>query len=156
MGVDSTLRLFFSRDRDSHYDLIVIIGCTLLARWHICIKTAWWFSLSGWKYHYRDKIVMRVSYHYNEHQYFGMVSLYWNISRVQWWFSSLRPEQSGILQMTFSYALISNHIHYNEWDEITYPFPNFNSAAVEVWDRISNFIPHFSGHVITYPWWDLR
>ena len=40
------------------------------------------------------------------------------------------------------------------WDEITYPFPNFNSAAVEVWEWISNFIPHFNGHVNTYPCWD--
>ena len=23
-------------------------------------------------------------------------------------------------------------------DEITYPFPNFNGATVEVWERISN------------------
>ena len=28
---------------------------------------------------------------------------------------------------------------------------NFNSAAVEVWEWISNFIPHFSGHLIIYP-----
>ena len=28
------------------------------------------------------------------------------------------------------------------WDEITYPFPNFNGATVEVWEWISNFIPH--------------
>ena len=28
------------------------------------------------------------------------------------------------------------------WDEITYPFPNFNSATVEVGEWISNFIPH--------------
>ena len=49
---------------------------------------------------------------------------------------------------------ISNCIHYKAWDEITYPFPNFNSATVEVWEWISNFIPHFTGHVITYPCWD--
>ena len=37
------------------------------------------------------------------------------------------------------------------WDEITYPFPNFNgaaivinSAAVEVWELLSNFIPPFT------------
>ena len=29
------------------------------------------------------------------------------------------------------------------WDEITYSFPNFNGVAVEVWEWISNFIPHF-------------
>ena len=27
---------------------------------------------------------------------------------------------------------ISNYTHYNEWNEITYPFPNFNGATVEV------------------------
>ena len=38
------------------------------------------------------------------------------------------------------------------WDEITYPFPDFNSCTVEVWEGISNFTPHFTGHVITYSW----
>ena len=46
---------------------------------------------------------------------------------------------------------ISNNIHYKVWDEITYPFPNFNGCAVEVWKWISNFIPHFTCHVIIYP-----
>ena len=27
---------------------------------------------------------------------------------------------------------ISNYTHYNTWDEITYPFLNFNGATVEV------------------------
>ena len=40
------------------------------------------------------------------------------------------------------------------WDEITYPFLNFSGATVEVKEWISNFIPHFIGHVITYPRWD--
>ena len=43
-------------------------------------------------------------------------------------------------------------IHYEVWDEITYPFPNFNGCSVEVWEWISNFIPHLI--VITYPCWD--
>ena len=46
---------------------------------------------------------------------------------------------------------ISNYIQYNMWDEITYPFPNFNGATVEVWEWISDFIPHFNGRVIMYP-----
>ena len=37
------------------------------------------------------------------------------------------------------------------WDEITYPFPNFNGATVEFWEKISNFIRHFAGYAITYP-----
>ena len=41
-----------------------------------------------------------------------------------------------------------NYIHYNVWDEITYPFLNFNGATVEVYEWMSNFIPHFTGHVV--------
>ena len=29
------------------------------------------------------------------------------------------------------------------WDEITYPFPNFNGATVDVWEWMIHFIPHF-------------
>ena len=46
-------------------------------------------------------------------------------------------------------AWISNYIH-----EITYSFQNFNGAAVKVWKRISNFIPQYTEHMITYPCWD--
>ena len=38
---------------------------------------------------------------------------------------------------------ISNYTHYQLWDKITYPFPNFSGAADEVWEWISNFNPHF-------------
>ena len=61
----------------------------------------------------------------------------------------------GPLLLTwFIPAWISNYTHYNVWDEITYPFLNFNGATVEVSEWIGNFIPHFIGHVITYPCWD--
>ena len=36
------------------------------------------------------------------------------------------------------------------WDEIAYPFQNFNGVTVEVWEWISNFIPHIIMDVITY------
>ena len=29
------------------------------------------------------------------------------------------------------------------WEEITYPFANFNGATVEIWEWISNSIPHY-------------
>ena len=35
---------------------------------------------------------------------------------------------------------ISNYTHYKVWNEITYPFPNCNGCAVEVWERKSNII----------------
>ena len=41
------------------------------------------------------------------------------------------------------------------WDKITYSFPKFNGATVEVWKWISKFIPHFIMDVITHPCWDL-
>ena len=40
------------------------------------------------------------------------------------------------------------------WDEIAYPFPNFNRCNVEVWEWISNFSTNFILHVITYKCWD--
>ena len=42
------------------------------------------------------------------------------------------------------------HIHHNMWDEITYPFPNFNGYAVEVWEWIGNFTQHFIMDVIIH------
>ena len=42
------------------------------------------------------------------------------------------------------------------WDGIIYPFPNFNGTTVEVWEWISNFIPHFIMDIIAYPCWDLK
>ena len=44
---------------------------------------------------------------------------------------------------------ISNLMPCKVWDEITYPFPNFNGATVEVWGCISNFTPHVIMDVIT-------
>ena len=52
-------------------------------------------------------------------------------------------------------AWISNHMHFIMWDEITYPFPNFNGGTVEVWEWISDFIPHYTWFLITYPCWDI-
>ena len=37
------------------------------------------------------------------------------------------------------------------WDENTLPGPNLNGGTVHVWKWISNFIPHLTGHMITYP-----
>ena len=35
-------------------------------------------------------------------------------------------------ELSLIQAWISNHIYYKVWDEITYPFPNFNSVTIEV------------------------
>ena len=49
----------------------------------------------------------------------------------------------------------SSHMPNKEWGEITYLSPDFNSSTVEIYEWISNFIPHFIMDVITYPHWDL-
>ena len=58
--------------------------------------------------------------------------------------------------LTLIPAWTSNHMPHKVWDEITYPFLNFNSCTVEVLEGISNFIPHFIMDVITYPCWDKK
>ena len=45
--------------------------------------------------------------------------------------------------LTLISAWISNHKSSKVWHEIPYPFPNFNSCTVEVWEWISNFVPHY-------------
>ena len=49
---------------------------------------------------------------------------------------------------------IRNYIHYKMSEKNTHPLLNFNGETVEVWEWISNCIIFFTGHVITYPWWD--
>ena len=53
--------------------------------------------------------------------------------------------------LTLIPAWISNYMTGKVWDENTYRFPNFNGCTVEVWETISNFIPHIIMDVITYP-----
>ena len=50
-------------------------------------------------------------------------------------------------------AWISNHMPIKVWDEITYPFPNFNGCTIKICEW--NFFPHFIMDVIFYPCWDL-
>ena len=51
-------------------------------------------------------------------------------------------------------AQLADYSHYEVWDEITYPVPNFNGATIDIWEWIGNFIPHFAGHMFSYPCWD--
>ena len=38
------------------------------------------------------------------------------------------------------------------WDEITYPFPNFNCCTVDVWEWTRNFVPHLTYNGCTLQW----
>ena len=50
--------------------------------------------------------------------------------------------------LTLILAWISNYIHYNMWNEITFAF---NGGTIEIWEWISDYIPHFYKYVVTYP-----
>ena len=53
--------------------------------------------------------------------------------------------------LTWIPAWLSNDIHHKMWDEITYPLPNFNVRTVEYLEWTSNFIPHLTMYLITFP-----
>ena len=56
--------------------------------------------------------------------------------------------------LTLIPAWKSNYMPSKVCIDIPYPLLNFNGCTVEVWEWISHFITHFTGHVITYPCWD--
>ena len=76
-----------------------------------------------------------------------------SVEMIVEWYHTTRHNLGPLTNMDV--AWITNYIHYNVWEEITYPFPNFNGYTVEAWEWISNFILYFTGHVITYPCCDL-
>ena len=49
----------------------------------------------------------------------------------EWW---ANDDQGPLLLTRFNFnsAWINNYIHYKVWDEIIYPFLNFNGTTVEV------------------------
>ena len=48
-------------------------------------------------------------------------------------------------------AWINYRTNYKVWDEFTYPFPNFNGAAIDVFEWIHHFISRCIMDVITHP-----
>ena len=84
-------------------------------------------------------------------------STYWCLSSNKFQWLDLREGHQGPVYwqgLNLIPARICGYIPYRGGDEITYPFPNFNGCTVEIWEWISNFIPHFPGHAFTYPCWD--
>ena len=57
-------------------------------------------------------------------------------------------------EVTLISSWIHNHMPSTVWDVITYPFPNFNGASLEVLKGISNFIPQIIMDASAYPCWD--
>ena len=38
------------------------------------------------------------------------------------------------------------------WEEMTDPFQNVNGFTVKIGERMMNFIPEYSRHVVAYQW----
>ena len=76
--------------------------------------------------------------------------VYSSMLRTQWWFGWSLGWQHGLVLIP---SWIRNYSHFKVCNETTYPFSNFNGTVVEVWERISDFITQFVGHVITYSCW---
>ena len=66
---------------------------------------------------------------------------------ILWLVNSRGPFYYNFL--TLITAWICHHMSNKVWDEITYPFPNFNNWTIEVWEWINDFISHFIMDVIT-------
>ena len=56
--------------------------------------------------------------------------------------------------LTLIPAWISNHMPNEAWDAFAYPFQNLNGCAIEIWQWISDFSPHFIMDIIINPWLD--
>ena len=69
-----------------------------------------------------------------------LIKWFWPVYIYIYIFVSQLPSVPSRLHNHVS-AWTSNHMPRKMWDEITYPFPNFNGCTVEVWEWISHFIP---------------
>ena len=70
------------------------------------------------------------------------------------WYQFNNPSNCHLICINLSPAWISNHMPCKMWYDITGPFSYFNHAPFEVWELISNFIPHLTITVITNPCWN--
>ena len=92
----------------------------------------------------RSSLLKQVTY--ERPQVIGLTSLI--VSRINYCTinrSSLhRSITHQFVSLIIAIVLSSGIYRFNKvCDKITYPFPNFNGATVEVWECISYFIPHF-------------
>ena len=104
--------------------------------------------------HDKDKTISQLSYLYLGNPYTRRDGLY---IETGYWFLEVTLTKNNTSWtyianpcspfykhgLTLILAWINNYILYNMLDEITYPFPNFNGCAIEVWELINNFVPHF-------------
>ena len=72
---------------------------------------------------------------YMIYMWFGYALLGGSYAMGSWWIHVI---YSPILSSMDKY-----YIHYKVWGEIIYTCLNFNVETLEVWEWVSNFMPHF-------------
>ena len=88
--------------------------------------------------------------HYNGCDYLSMLGLKLNHVRKRGHRSPEAPFTTRI-NLFIILAWMRNYLHWKVWDEFTSTFPSFNGSTVELWEWINDFVPHFIGHMPTYP-----
>ena len=98
--------------------------------WPNCV----WRSVLQRKSCWGEKMIITQSDLHSENPYFSMTAwLYWNSPMRLNPTENIKRDLGPLLLTWFNFpAWISNHTSCKLWDEITYPFLNFNSATVEV------------------------
>ena len=61
---------------------------------------------------------------------------------IMWIYQAIRTHLLTLIYLNHN-LVKENHTTNNMWDKIAYPFPNFNSFNVEVWEWLSNLFSHF-------------
>ena len=79
------------------------------------------------------------------------IELLFNIIQIRPSSAGPAYEHGPLFTNMINPSMLTNYMPIERWNEITYPFPNFNDVTVEVWELISNLSPHFIMDVITYP-----
>ena len=100
------------------------------------IKHTWWCHGVPWQASYNEYLRERWSSYYKTplqpvwRDYLHLTEIAMNQRSLP---SGLNPSCQFYLHgLSLIPAWISNYIHYKVWDEITYPFLNFNGCTVEV------------------------
>ena len=83
---------------------------------------------------------MNIYWYYNIWVYLSM------LRTIYITFDIKRRKQQHLLLCIY----VSNYIHCEMYDEITYSSRNLNGASLEVWESISNFTPPITRLVISY------
>ena len=139
-------------------EMDLLQSCTRASTWYwqYLLSTIWAMCHRGISTNWTEIILLTLTMlNWLGETTCSIISQYWD-GPPSWSTSAWKTTSSPFYQhgLTLIPAWMNNYIHYKMWDEITYPFLNFNGCTVEVQEWLSNFIPHFTGLVITYPRWD--